>query len=250
MLVGIRQVTRRIFETAGEAASAMAEHAAHEIRSVLAQKTRCRLVAATGASQIEFLARLTSMAGIDWPRVELFHLDEYVGIAPDHPASFCRFIRDRILTPTGITVTHLLDGSAEVGQVIATAAKAISAAPVDLLFAGVGENGHLAFNEPPADFHTGEPFLLVNLDQRTRLQQVKEGWFSHQDEVPRQAITMSILQILKAREILCIATGERKAEAVERCFAGPVEESAPASALRMHPNATLFLDRAAAGGLV
>ena len=237
---------QRIFEHATLAALAAAEHAASAIRRAIAERGLARVVAATGASQIHFLAHLVAAPNIDWPRVELFHLDEYIGLGADHPASFARFIRERLTAPAGIERIHLLNGNADPLTVCASAADALSKAPIDITFAGVGENGHLAFNEPPADFATSQAFLIVALAERTRLQQVKEGWFPDIDAVPVRAITMSIPQILKSREVLCIATGARKAQAVELCFARPVSRLGPASALQNHSHATLFLDREAA----
>ena len=236
----------RTFNTSDEAARAAASEAAGLLRSTLAAQGQARVVAATGKSQFDFLHRLIAAPDIDWKRVELFHLDEYIGLPAAHPASFQRYIRERIVEPTGIVAVHYLDGMADPAQMCAAAGQAISAAPIDVAFAGIGENGHLAFNDPPADFTTEEPFLIVSLDERGRRQQVGEGWFRTLDEVPKQAITMSIRQILKARAIVCVATGTRKAEAVRLCFEGEIGPAAPASALRLHDHATVFLDREAA----
>jgi glucosamine-6-phosphate deaminase len=203
-----------------------------------------RVVAATGVSQLEFLALLVAQPGIAWERVMLFHLDEYLGISPEHPASMNRYVQEHIIRPTAITQTFLLNGTSD--DTSMRAAAAISAAPVDVAFTGIGENGHLAFNEPPADFSTDEPFIVVNLAEQSRQQQVNEGWFTCVEDVPRQAITMSVRQILKASAILCIATGTRKASAVQRCFAAEISPFAPASALRLHSDATVYLDSEAA----
>jgi glucosamine-6-phosphate deaminase len=237
----------RIFASADQAAEAAAIAAAGLIRPALQARGKARVTAATGASQFEFLRRLIAMPDIDWPQVELFHLDEYIGLPATHPASFVRYIRERIVEPAGIVHAHYLDGLLDPAKTCQIAGEAIATAPVDVAFAGIGENGHLAFNDPPADFATEEPFLIVSLDERSRRQQVGEGWFARLDEVPRRAITMSIRQILKARSILCIATGTRKAEAVKLCFEGEIRPEAPASALRLHPDAVVFLDREAAG---
>jgi glucosamine-6-phosphate deaminase len=242
-------MNQEIFDSAEQAAQAMAAEAAEILRHAVSTRGQARLVAATGASQLRFLELLVAAPGIDWDKIELFHLDEYVGIAADHPASFQHFIRERLVIPAGIRRVHYIDGMADPHEACAAMGRQISKAPIDLLFAGVGENGHLAFNEPPADFATEEPFLIVALDQRTRLQQVKEGWFARAEQVPSRAITMSVRQILKAQRILCIATGERKRAALAICFTGLIRREAPASALRGHSNATLFLDRAAAAGL-
>ena len=203
-------------------------------------------MAATGLSQIEFLQHLIATPGIRWDLIELFHLDEYIGLPAHHPASFVRYIRERIVEPAGIRKVYYLDGIADPAETCDRVGQAISVAPLDVAFVGIGENGHLAFNDPPADFETETPFLVVNLDQRARRQQVSEGWFATLDEVPRRAISMSIRQILKAQEIVCVVTGTRKAEAVHDCFTGEIRPAAPASALRLHPHATVFLDRDAA----
>jgi glucosamine-6-phosphate deaminase len=232
----------RIFPTKQQMASAAAGHAAESLRLLLGKQAAVRLLAATGASQIEFLERFTANPDLDWTRVELFHLDEYVGLGIDHPASFARYIKERIIDRTGITSYHLLDGRRDPEEMLAEINREITKAPIDLAFVGIGENGHLAFNDPPADFETDKPYLLVELDRACREQQVGEGWFRSVDEVPKQALSISIPQLLKSREILCVVPDRRKAAAVRACLEGPLSASAPASALRAHPNTTIFLD--------
>jgi glucosamine-6-phosphate deaminase len=239
----------QVFPTKAEMALAAAALAGDRLRGLLAQQPRVRLLAATGASQIEFLDRLTAQPDIDWKRVELFHLDEYVGLSIDHPASFARYIKQRIVDRVGIIHFHLLQGDRDPHEVAAEAGRAIAAAPIDLAFVGIGENGHLAFNDPPADFEIEDPYLIVQLDQACRQQQVGEGWFAMLDDVPRQAISISIHQLLKTREILCIVPDERKAQAVRACLVGPVSPETPASILRIHPSTTIFLDNASASAL-
>jgi len=236
----------RIFPTRQELAVAAADHAAESLRTLLRQQDIVRLLAATGASQIEFLDNLTAIPGSDWSRVELFHLDEYVGLGIEHPASFARYIKERIVDRAGITVYHLLDGTRPPRDMLAAINQEIAKTRVDLAFVGIGENGHLAFNDPPADFEAEDPYLIVNLDRACREQQVGEGWFTSLSEVPHQAISISIQQLLKAKEILCIVPDERKAAAVKACLEGPLSPAAPASALRVHPNTTIFLDAASA----
>jgi glucosamine-6-phosphate deaminase len=232
----------KIFPAKQEMTRAAAEHAAESLGALLKQQNLVRLLAATGASQIEFLEDLTAKHAIDWARIELFHLDEYVGLGLEHPASFARYIRQRIIDRTGITHYHLLDGTLPPREMLTAINRNIAQTRIDLAFVGIGENGHLAFNDPPADFETEEPYLLVNLDQACREQQVGEGWFASLDEVPRQAISVSVHQLLKTREILCIVPDQRKAAAVKACLEGPLSPWAPASALRAHPNTTIFLD--------
>jgi glucosamine-6-phosphate deaminase len=236
----------QIFPTKAELATAAANFAAERLRDLLAKQSQVRLLAATGASQLEFLDRLSAEQGIDWPRVELFHLDEYVGLSIDHPASFAGYLKQRLIDRMGIRSVHLLDGAKDPKQVVAEAGQALASAPIDLAFAGIGENGHLAFNDPPADFEIEDPYLIVALDQACRQQQVGEGWFASLEDVPRQAISISIHQLLKAQEILCIVPDERKAQAVRACLVGPISPEAPASILRIHPNTTIFLDKASA----
>jgi len=228
----------KILASKAEMAQAAARHAAESLRALLAAKQAVRLLAATGASQVEFLERLGAEQGIDWQRVELFHLDEYVGLSAAHPASFARYITERIIQPFGIVRYHLLDGTRDTHAVAA----AIATSPIDLAFCGIGENGHLAFNDPPADFETDEPYLVVDLDEACRRQQVGEGWFASLDEVPKQALSISIRQLLKANEIICVVPDARKAEAVKLCLVGPVSPDAPAAILRVHPNATIYLE--------
>ncbi|MFL6281275.1 MAG: glucosamine-6-phosphate deaminase, partial [Vicinamibacterales bacterium] len=216
---------------------------------VLSGRGKARLVAATGASQLEFLRALTSLPGVDWSRVELFHLDEYVGIPENHPASFRRYLRENLIEKTGISNYHFLDGTGRVEDVIRDIGRKLSSAPIDVMFAGIGENGHLAFNDPPADFETTEPYILVNLDEACRRQQVGEGWFANIDDVPTRAISMSIRQMMKADELLLIVPDARKAAAVKAALEGEITPRVPASIVRTHPNVTLYLDEPAASML-
>ena len=225
---------------------AAALHAADLLRACLATQPTARLVAATGASQFDFLDRLTLQPGIDWPRVELFHLDEYVGLPIEHPASFRKYLLDRLIRKVGITRYHLLDAEVDAAATADRIGRALAAAPVDLACVGIGENGHLAFNDPPADFDTDCPYLVVTLDDACRRQQVGEGWFASLAEVPAQAVSMSVRQILKSRAIVAVVPDARKAEAVKTCMEGPIAPLAPASILRTHPRTVLYLDAASA----
>jgi len=236
----------KVFEDKGLLNRAAAEQAGAAIRRAIADRGSARIVAATGASQIAFLEELTKEEEIEWGRVEMFHLDEYVGLPITHPASFRKYLLERLIDKVGITQYHLLDGTQDAREVARRVGNAISAAPVDVAFVGIGENGHLAFNDPPADFETDEPYLVVRLDEACRRQQVGEGWFGGISDVPRQAISMSVRQILKAKEIVCIVPDARKAQAVKTCFQGEISPMAPASILRTHPTTTVFLDRESA----
>jgi len=220
-----------------------AEQAANTIRRAIQQRGNARIIAATGASQFEFLEALTALSGIDWPKVEMFHLDEYVGIPDSHPASFCRYLRVRLIQKTGISNYHLLDGEDNPAEVIRIIGQALCSAPIDIAFVGIGENGHLAFNDPPADFTVDAPYLVVTLDEACRRQQMGEGWFATLKDVPEHAISMSVKQILKANEIIAIVPDARKANAVKACLEGEINPMAPASILRTHANTTIYLDQ-------
>jgi glucosamine-6-phosphate deaminase len=234
----------RVFETKAEMAQAAADHAAGVIREVIRAKGRAHVIAATGASQFEFLAELTAVSGIDWSKVVFFHLDEYVGIPETHPASFRRYLKERIVSRVHPGAFHFIEGDAADPEAEARRVGAVlSRHPVDVAFVGIGENGHLAFNDPPADFGAEAPYLVVRLDEACRRQQLGEGWFSGLAEVPERAISMSIPQILKSKEILCVVPDERKAKAVRSCLELEISPDHPASALRRHPRATLYLDR-------
>jgi glucosamine-6-phosphate deaminase len=233
----------RIFETKQLAGKSAGRHAVNSLEAALHGGRMARLIAATGTSQFEFLEELTSAPGIAWDRVELFHLDEYVDLPATHPASFRRYLFERLIHKTGITHHHLLNGEVDPRTVVKQIGAELQSRPVDLAFVGIGENGHLAFNDPPADFQTTEPYLVVELDQTCRQQQVNEGWFAHLADVPRRAISMSIRQILSAGEIIAVVPDARKAKAVKACLEGEISPLAPASILREHPNATVYLDR-------
>ena len=233
----------KIFPDRATLSRAAAVHAANALRACIRDKGGARIIVATGASQIDFLDALTSAPGIDWSRVEMFHLDEYVGLPVTHPASFRRYLLDRLIDNVGIGRYHLLDGEHDPAAVAVRVGRTLAERPVDLAFVGIGENGHLAFNDPPANFTTEEPYLIVTLDEACRRQQVGEGWFMSIKEVPVQAISMSVQQILKSKEIIAVVPDARKAAAVKACVEGPVSPIAPASILQTHANTTLYLDR-------
>lgn len=239
-------LTIRIFENKAALSKAAAERASELLREAIAARGAARIIAATGSSQIEFLEYLTQAPGIDWKRVEMFHLDEYIGLAATHPASFRKFLLERLIRKAGIEKYHLLNCEGDFLEDVRRVGEALNAAPIDIAFLGIGENGHLAFNDPPADFETEEPYLIVTLDDACKRQQVGEGWFAGVADVPKQAVSMSVRQILKAKEILAIVPDTRKAHAVKKCVEGEISPMAPASILRTHPNTTLYLDRSSA----
>ncbi|HKQ89017.1 MAG TPA: glucosamine-6-phosphate deaminase [Candidatus Acidoferrales bacterium] len=235
-----------IFEDKRAISNAAAAHASRALRNSIAERGRARIIAATGASQLDFLDALTKSQGIDWQLVEMFHLDEYIGLPATHHASFRKYLLDNFVTKAGITRHHFLDGDKNPAEVTERVGKELASAPIDVAFVGIGENGHLAFNDPPADFKTQQPYLIVNLDEACRRQQVGEGWFADISEVPQQAISMSVQQILKAKEIIAVVPDARKAEAVKQCLEGEIKPTAPASILRNHAATTLYLDKASA----
>lgn len=226
---------------------AAAEQASAAIRRAIAERGHARIIAATAASQLEFLQALTKSPGIDWSRVEVFHLDEYIGLPITHPGSFRKMLLEQLVQRTGITDYHLLDGDApDPVKVVREASAELASVPVDIAFLGIGENGHIAFNDPPADFQTEEPYILVDLDEACRRQQVGEAWFADISQVPKRAISMSARQILKAREILAVVPGPQKAQAVKACVEGQISPMVPASILRTHHDVTVYLDQKSA----
>jgi glucosamine-6-phosphate deaminase len=238
-----KRMVLKVFNDRVSLSKAAAEQAAAAIRRAISDHGDARVIAATAASQLEFLDELTKAPGIDWRHVEVFHLDEYIGLPITHPGSFRKMLLEQLIRKTGIAKYHLLDGDADAGEVVRRVSAALTTAPIDIAFVGIGENGHLAFNDPPADFETNEPYLIVNLDEACRLQQVGEAWFTDISQVPKQAISMSVRQILKTKEILAVVPDSRKAQAVKACFEGEISPMAPASILRTHPNATIYLDK-------
>lgn len=232
----------KVFKNKASLATAAAAQAATSIRQAISAKGAARIIAATGASQFEFLDALTAMPDIDWKRVEMFHLDEYIGLPLSHPASFRGYLLKRLINKVGITRYHLLDGERDPAAVAREVGAELASAPIYVAFVGIGENGHLAFNDPPADFETEDPYLVVNLDEACRRQQMGEGWFATLADVPPTALSMSVRQILKAQDIICIVPDARKARAVVACFEGEISPNAPASILRTHSRCAVYLD--------
>jgi len=239
----INRISIEIFDTKSALGQAAARDAARIIQQSIAERDVAYLIAATGMSQFEFLDALV-VQDVDWSKVVFFHLDEYVGLPETHPASFRRYLKERIIDRVHPRAFHLING--EAADIVAECKRVgdlISQQQIDAAFVGIGENGHLAFNDPPADFETENPYIVVDLNEECRKQQVGEGWFAALNEVPRRAISMSIKQILKARNILCVVPDQRKAEAVRNCVELAVSPMRPASVLQTHSNVTLYLDR-------
>jgi glucosamine-6-phosphate deaminase len=221
------------------------------IRQAIAARGDANIIVATGASQFEMLAALVEEPNIPWNRVTGFHLDEYVGLPIDHGASFRGYLWQRFVSrlPQPLCAFHFLNGEGDAKAECRRVSEVIRRHPIDVAFVGIGENGHLAFNDPPADFTTEEPYLVVNLDDACRRQQLGEGWFPTFDDVPKQAISMSVRQIMKSGAIICTVPDERKAEAVRNSVEGEVSPNVPASILQRHENCTLYLDKPAASQL-
>lgn len=238
---------KHVFENREKMGAAAAEFAAGKMQKVLREREEANIILATGASQFEMLLNLVN-ADLDWSRVNMFHLDEYIGMPPTHPASFRKYLQERFVDRVGrLKSVHFVAGDArDPREECRRLGAAIAKHPIDVAMVGIGENGHLAFNDPPADFETEEPFIIVALDEACRRQQMGEGWFATLDEVPERAISMSIRQILKSKSIIVTVPDQRKAEAVRQTFLDGIEPIRPASILRTHQDCTFFLDRAAA----
>ena len=231
-------------------ADAAAEDAAAIVRDAVAARGRAHVMFASGNSQLAFLDRLTTDPAMPWAAVTGFHMDEYVGIAPDHPASFARYMRDRIVDRTAIGRFHLIDGRAPPADECARYSALLDDHPLDLCVMGIGENGHLAFNDPPvADFHDPVAVKVVHLDDACRRQQVGEGHFPEVDAVPATAITVTIPALLRAARVMVVAPDARKAAPVAAAFTGPVSTACPASILQTVTHATVYLEPASAAGL-
>jgi len=234
-----------IHNTEKKLAEAAARTAIEIMSSAIREKGNVTIIVATGASQFDFLESLTSTSMIDWTKVTMFHLDEYVGISEQHSASFRKYLRERLISKVQLDAYYFIRGDAvnpvaEVDRLN----ELISAHSIDVAFVGVGENGHLAFNDPPANFETKSPYLILPLDKKCRMQQVGEGWFEGIEDVPTQAISMSIREILRAQKIICTVPGERKAKAIRDCFnTEDVSPEYPSSVLKKHSDAYIFLDQ-------
>lgn len=228
-------------EAMGEAA---AQKAAEILKDAIDKKGQANFVIATGASQFDFLENLVQISSIDWSKTTMFHLDEYVGLPEDHPASFRRYLKERFISKTHPESIYLIEGDApDPQQECERLNEIISQKEIDVAFVGIGENGHLAFNDPPADFDIERPYIIVELDEACRRQQLGEGWFKSLDDVPKKAISMSIKQIMKSNYIVCTVPDKRKAEAVRNCFKGDeISPEYPASILKKHDNCFVFLD--------
>lgn len=221
-----------------------ASEGAEAIRQAIADRGQANVTVATGASQFEMLAELVKAPNLEWGKVVFFHLDEYPGMPETHPASFKKYLLERLVKklPVAPKAFHFLNSLANPAAECRRVGEIIRQHPIDVAFIGIGENGHLAFNDPPADFETTEPFILVSLDEPCRRQQFGEGWFATLEDVPRKAISMSIRQIMAAARLICSVPDARKAKAVKAALGGLVTPQVPASILQQHERATVYLD--------
>jgi len=237
----------RIFQTTAELGNTAGQEAAQLIREAINTNGFANIILATGTSQFEVLNYLVARKDIDWNKVFMFHLDEYIDLPLTHPASFRKYLQERFITKINtLKASYLINGEANPAAECKRLSALIQQHPVDVALAGIGENGHLAFNDPPADFDTQEPYIIVNLDQPCRKQQLGEGWFKNLDEVPGQAISMSVRQILKSKNIICSVPDSRKAMAVKNALEQDVNNLYPASILQQHPHCTCYLDTSSA----
>jgi len=237
-----------IYKTKQEMGAAAAAHAAEIIKKAIKNKGQANIILATGTSQFETIKKLTSGGGINFSKVTMFHLDEYIGLPADHPASFRKYLKERFVDKVpALKAVHFVEGDAENHQQeCRRLGDIITKNPIDVALIGIGENGHLAFNDPPADFKTEQPYIIVKLDEKCRAQQSGEGWFETLEQVPRRAISMSIRQIMKSACLIVSVPEKRKAEAVKNALEGKVTNICPASILQTHPNCKIFLDADAA----
>ena len=229
--------------TAEQMGNRAAQETARRIRAAVQANGVCRILLSTGASQFEMLDALTKMEDIPWNQVVMFHLDEYVGMPMTHPASFRKYLKERFIDKVHPGAYFFVNGEGDIQKNIETLTKEIRKAPIDVALVGIGENGHIAFNDPPADFETHEAYIVVNLDKRCKKQQLGEGWFATMADVPNQAISMTVYQIMQSKAILSVVPGLRKAQAIQNTLEAPqVTNRIPATKLREHSDWELFLD--------
>ncbi len=239
----------RICKNSEELGKSAAAHVATVLKDCIAKKGSARIVLSTGASQFDTLKALVKEPGIEWDKVEMFHLDEYVDLPITHGASFRKYLQERFVDQVGsLKAVHFVDGTKEC---IAKLTEEIRKAPVDIGLIGIGENAHIAFNDPPADFDTKEAYIIVNLNDRCKQQQMGEGWFETIDDVPKQAVSMTAYQIMQCERIVSCVPYAVKAEAVENTVkAKEVTNLVPATLLKTHPDFILYVDEDSAAGIL
>lgn len=218
------------------------------LQDCIQEKGKARLILSTGASQFETLEALAKME-VDWSKVEMFHLDEYVNLSDQHPASFRKYLKERFVDLVPLYKAHFVNGEGDLQKNIASLTQEIRKEAIDLALIGIGENAHIAFNDPPADFQTNEAYIVVDLDENCKKQQVREGWYASLEEVPKKAITMTVHQIMQSRVIVSSVPHKVKAQAIHDFFSHDVNNQVPATILKTHPNYSLFLDKESASKL-
>ncbi|WP_309120025.1 glucosamine-6-phosphate deaminase [Paenibacillus sp.] len=239
----------RVYANRKELGTAAGLAVAERMRDLLAKQPGVRMIFAAAPSQNEFLETLVAQDGIDWSRVTAFHMDDYIGLAPDAPQRFSRFLQDRLFDLVRPGVVHLIDVSSEIDAECERYGRLLSEAPIDIVCLGIGENGHIAFNDPPvADFD--DPLLIkpVELDDACRTQQVNDGCFETFDAVPTHALTLTIPLMMSGAHLFCMVPGPTKRNAVTETLNGPISAACPATVLRRHPDCTLFVDAEAYAG--
>ena len=239
----------RICKNSEELGKSAAKHVAQVLKDCIAEKGSARIVLSTGASQFDTIKALVEEPGIKWECVEMFHLDEYVDLPITHVASFRKYLQERFVDKVGtLKAVHFVDGTKEC---ISKLTEEIRKSPIDIGLIGIGENGHIAFNDPPADFGTKEAYIIVNLDERCKKQQMGEGWFATIDDVPKQAVSMTCYQIMQCERIVSCVPYKVKAEAVENTLkAKDTTNIIPATLLKTHPDFILYVDEDSASGIL
>lgn len=220
-----------------------------KLKEAILKKGEARLLVSTGSSQFDTLKALVE-SDVDWSKVEVFHLDEYIGLDESHPASFRKYLYERFINHIPVKKFYPVDGNGDAAGNIARLSEEILKKPIDVGVIGIGENAHIAFNDPPADFETTQPYLIVHLDERCRLQQVNEGWFPSLEAVPPTAISMSVHRIMQCKIIISSVPHLVKAEAVAGTLTNELTNIVPATMLKQHPDWNLFLDDFSASSIV
>ena len=234
-----------ISDNADELGMRAAGKIASLIEESINKKGKARIILSTGMSQFETLSHLITY-DLPWDKVEMFHLDEYVGLDESHPASFRKYLKERFVSKVNLKAAYFVEGV----DAIPSLTRELRKEEIDVGVIGIGENGHIAFNDPPADFTTGEAYKVVTLDRRCREQQVGEGWFRTIDEVPTEAITMCVKEIMKSKHIVSAVPHEVKAEAIYNTITGRISQDVPATILKTHPDWNLFVDKDSASKLL
>jgi glucosamine-6-phosphate deaminase len=238
-----------ISNDANELGSESASMISAKLNEIIAARGEARMVVATGSSQFEMFRELL-MHNINWQKVEVFHLDEYIGIPITHKASFRRYLYERFISLVPVKRFHSIDVEGNIDNLISGLTSSIRNKPIDLGLIGIGVNGHIAFNDPPADFDNRDAYIRVKLNKECKLQQISEGWFGSMGEVPDMAVSMSVWQIMQCRTIISVVPHQAKAEAVRRTLSESLNSMVPATMLKQHPDWNLFLDRESAGGII